>query len=294
MNKRALGRGLHTLLPKRPPETEPSPAPAVTAPAIPAIPTELPIAAITPNPFQPRKHFDAQALQELAQSIRTDGIIQPLVVRTAGETYQIIAGERRWRAAQLAGLAAVPVHVQEMPDARMLEVALVENIQREDLNAIEESEAFHRLSEDLGFSHEEIGQRTGKDRATVSNSIRLLQLPAEVQDMVANRQLSPGHGRTLLRLGDPDDICEVARKAVRNGWSVRQLEALTSTKPAETSPAPAEKAPDPNVTAAIGDLERVLGTRVRIVEKSRGKGRLEIEYYSGEDLDRIYSLIVPS
>jgi ParB family chromosome partitioning protein len=289
MNKRALGRGLHTLLPNRSQEAQ---QPMVQTPSAPVVPTELPIESIIPNPFQPRKHFETQALQELAQSIRQDGVIQPLVVRKAGDGYQLIAGERRWRASKLAGLTLVPVHIQQMPDDRMLEVALVENIQREDLNSIEEAEAFHRLSEDLGLSHEEIGQRTGKDRATVSNSIRLLQLPGEVQAMVAAHKLSSGHGRALLRLPDAEAICDLARKAIQNNWSVRHLEVLTTMKPTQ-APAPgAERALDPNVKAAIDELERVLGTRVRIIEKGKGRGKLEIEFYSGEDLDRIYSAIV--
>ncbi len=288
MNKKALGRGLNTLLPPRPHAPDPPPE----SPA-PAAPIELAIDQIKPNPFQPRKRFDEATLNELAQSIQADGIIQPLVVRKAGGSYQLIAGERRWRAARLAGLQAVPVHIHEIADERMLEVALIENIQREDLDPIESALAFQRLSAQLGLNQEEIGRRTGKDRATISNAIRLLQLPRDVQDLVAARQLSPGHARALLKLETSEMIRDMARKAIQNEWSVRQLEALTATRSTPEKPrmdAPA-KTPDPNVRAAIDDLERVLGTRVRIVEKARGKGRVEIEYYSQDDLDRIYSAI---
>ncbi len=292
MNKRALGRGLHTLLPNRPQPVEAS-AP-LSPPTIPGNPTELPIETIVPNPFQPRKHFDERALGELAQSIRTDGVIQPLVVRHVGDRYELIAGERRWRASKLAGLAMVPVHIQDMPDERMLEVALVENIQRENLNAIEEAQAFHRLSGDLGFSHEQIGIRTGKDRATISNSIRLLQLPADIQELIAQGYLTAGHARALLKVDDPDQLRELARKSMLFDWSVRQLEKSTTLHNAEPTAekTPTPSGPDPNVKAAIDELERVLGTRVRIVDKGKGKGKLEIDYYSGEDLDRIYSVIV--
>lgn len=293
MNKKALGRGLHTLLPGRmqgagfAPAMEPLSTPQ-------AEPAELAIDVIVPNPFQPRKHFDEHALEELAQSIRTDGLIQPLVVRRAGARYELIAGERRWRASRIAGLAKVPVHVQELPDDRMLEVALVENIQREDLNPMEASRAFHRLSEDLGLSHEEIGQRTGKDRATISNSIRLLQLPDDIQRFVEAGALSPGHARALMKVSDPDQMRKLAERTIEGGWSVRELERVSTEtqKPSGNTPVVEDKPQDPNVRAAIDDMERALGTRVRVVEKLKGKGRIEIEYYSQDDLNRIYSAIV--
>ncbi len=298
MNKKALGRGLHTLLPGRSqsgsgtgfaPAMEPDATPGPQAP-----PTELGIDEIVPNPFQPRNHFEEQALQELAQSIRADGMIQPVVVRRVGRRYELIAGERRWRASRIAGLSKVPVHVQELADDRMLEVALVENIQREDLNPMEASRAFHRLSEDLGLSHEEIGQRTGKDRATISNSIRLLQLPEAIQAFVEGGKLSPGHARALMKIGDPERMLRLAERAIESGCSVRELERLSAeTRRAEPkAPEPEEPKGDPNVKAAIDNMERALGTRVRVVEKLRGKGRIEIEYYSQDDLNRIYSAIV--
>jgi ParB family chromosome partitioning protein len=266
-------------------------------PAAPAPPTKLSVEVLEPNPFQPRAVFDEVALEELAASIRSDGVIQPIVVRKAGEKYQIIAGERRWRASRIAGLTEVPVHVQELADDRMLEVALIENIQREDLNPIETAIAFHRMNDELGLNHEEIGQRTGKDRATVTNFIRLLQLPDDLQKSVANRQLSAGHARALLRLTDPKRQRDLAQTVIQRALSVRALEAMVAdlekrdAAPPEPRTKIDEKPIDPNVRAAIDDLERALGTRVRIVEKGNGKGRVEIDYFSAEELDRLYSII---
>jgi ParB family chromosome partitioning protein len=255
------------------------------------------IVQVRPNPNQPRKEFDEQALLELAQSIEREGIIQPIIVRRMAPTeYEIIAGERRWRAASLAGLKEVPVIVREADDQKVLELAIVENIQREDLNPIELAIAFERMAAELSLSHEEIGQKTGKDRATVTNSIRLLQLPAPVQELVSTRKLSPGHARALLKLPTEKAQRDLADKCIREGWSVRQIEEFT--KPAKeasdeiVAPKTNQKPLDPNVRAAITELERVLGTRVRIMTKGKGKGLIELEYYSDEDLDRIYSLIV--
>ena len=232
---------------------------------------------------------------ELTQSIERDGIIQPLIVRrTAPDRFQIIAGERRWRAAKSAGLKYVPVIPRTADDQKVLELAIIENIQREDLNPIELAQAFHRMAAELQLSHEEIGVRTGKDRATVTNTIRLLQLPQDIQDLIQAKKITPGHARALLKLPDERSQREVAEKCVRENWSVRQVEAYTKgQKPAkagrEPQPAPAI---DPNVKAAISAMEQKLGTRIRIAEKPGNKGVIEIEYYSAEDLDRIYSLIV--
>ena len=288
-SKRVLGRGLHTLLPQR---AQPEAAPP-EASGPPGNPVELPVGSLVPNPFQPRRHFDPQALEELAQSIRSDGVIQPLVVRRNGEKYELIAGEHRWRAAQLAGLKSVPVYVHDTPDDRMLEVALIENIQREDLNPMETAAAFEKLNEDLGLSHEEIGQRTGKNRTTVANFIRLLQLPDEVQALISEGKLSPGHARPLLRLTSHQAVIALAAQIIQNEWTVRQVEMTLATPAAQVKTEKAATKPiDPNVRAAIDELERSLGTRVRIIERGRGKGRVEIDYFSAEDLDRIYSLIV--
>lgn len=297
--RRALGKGLHALLPTR--GTNPG-VPATAALAEPGLGPDggvslAPITRIRPNPNQPRKEFDEQSMLELAQSIEREGIIQPIIVRrTAPGEYEIIAGERRWRAASLAGLAEVPVIVREANDQKVLELAIVENIQREDLNPIELATAFERMATELSLSHEEIGQKTGKDRVTVTNSIRLLQLPADVQELVSTRKLTPGHARALLKLPTGKAQRDLADKCIREGWSVRQMEEFTKPPKEATDEIVAHKTNpktvDPNVRAAIAELERVLGTRVRIMEKGKGKGLIELEYYSEEDLDRIYSLIV--
>jgi ParB family chromosome partitioning protein len=260
------------------------------------VPTSLPLAEIRPNPNQPREVFQDDKLEELAASIRAHGIIQPVVVRKQGAGYQIIAGERRWRAAKLAELNEVPIVIQEVTDEQLLEVALIENIQREDLNPIETAQAFERLSKELGLSHEEIGRRTGKDRATIANLIRLLRLPAIVQKMLEEQKLQMGHARALLALPSPDAQVELAGKAIKGGWSVRQVEREVQNILAseEGKPEKAAKKLDPNVRAAMEELERSLGTRVRIVTGPGGKkGRIEIEYYSPEELDRLYGLLVP-
>ncbi|HWR51678.1 MAG TPA: ParB/RepB/Spo0J family partition protein, partial [Bryobacteraceae bacterium] len=220
--RRALGKGLSALIPTRPTAQPPEPAPPATDHV-----AQLSIEQIEPNPLQPRRVFQTERLEELAQSIRSNGIIQPLVVRRNNGRYQLVAGERRWRAAKLAGMAQVPVIVQEFPDDRLLEITLIENIQREDLNAIETALAFERLGKELHLSHEEIGQRTGKDRTTITNLLRLLNLPPDLQQLVAERRLSSGHARCLLSLPTAALQREVAEKSVAQGWSVRQMERLT-------------------------------------------------------------------
>jgi ParB family chromosome partitioning protein len=299
-SRRALGRGIGSLLPTRTqaaPAASPAPELPNNAPAHEDAAQTVPIANIDANPLQPRRTFQSDKLAELAQSIRVNGIIQPLVVRKAPDgtqRLQLVAGERRLRAAKLAGLESVPVVIQEISDEHLLEITLIENIQREDLNPIETAIAFERLGTTLNLSPEEIGRRTGKDRSTILNSIRLLQLPQDIQSVVAEGKLTAGHARCLLKLPDSDMQREVAAKAVEQDWSVRQLERTTAKmieggvkKTAE------EVALDPNVKAAILEMERVLGTKVRIVEKAGHKGRIEIDYYSSEDLDRIYEVIVP-
>jgi ParB family transcriptional regulator, chromosome partitioning protein len=286
--RRALGRGLNSLIP-----TRPMAPPAEVAPAAPDQVAHLPIEQIEPNPLQPRRVFQSERLEELAQSIRSNGIIQPLVVRRNGARYQLVAGERRWRAAKLAGMTRVPVIVQEFPDDRLLEITLIENIQREDLNPIETAVAFERLAKELHLSHEEIGNRTGKDRTTITNLLRLLNLPPDLQQLVGERRLSAGHARCLLALPTAQLQREVAEKSVAQGWSVRQVERVTQRMLETRQPKHVDDVQqDPNVKAAIQELERVLGTKVRIVEKAKQRGRIEIEYYSGDDLDRIYTSIV--
>jgi ParB family chromosome partitioning protein len=246
--------------------------------------------------MQPRTVFQPERLGELAQSIRENGVIQPLVVRRHGAGYQLVTGERRWRAAKLAGLNTVPVVIQEIADPKLLELALVENIQREDLNPIETAHAYERLAKELGLSQEQIGQRTGKDRTTITNAIRLLRLPVAVQHLVAEHRLSMGHARAILGLPSAYDQLQIAEKAAAQGLSVRQVEALVQDMTSERAGrsghgAKKEAKQDPNVRAAVEALERALGTRVRIVELSDQRGRIEIEYYSQTELDRIYRRI---
>jgi ParB family transcriptional regulator, chromosome partitioning protein len=289
--RRVLGKGLGSLLPARNQHVVIVEAP-VPASAPETVGT-IAIDHIDPNPLQPRRLFQQEKLAELAQSIRANGIIQSLVVRKAGDRFQLVAGERRWRAAKLAGLSHVPVVVQDIPDERLLEITLIENIQREDLNPIETAVAFQRMAAELELSPEDIGHRTGKDRTTVVNSIRLLQLPADIQQLVAERRLSAGHARCLLSLTSPEMQREVAERAVARGWSVREMERTTQKMLEGRKPKSVDEVElDPNVKAAIQELERVLGTKVRIVEKAKQKGRIEIDYYSAEDLDRIYGAIV--
>jgi len=279
--RRALGKGLTALLPTNVAPAQP------TAEAT----SRIGINEIDPNPVQPRHDFDAIRLEELANSIRVNGVIQPLVVRRSDSRYQLVAGERRWRAAKLAGLETIPVVIQNIPDERLLEITLVENIQREDLNPIETALAFERLARDLHLSHEQIGERTGKDRTTITNLLRLLQLPVAIQNLIAERRISQGHARSLLGL--PSELQrEVADKVVAEGLSVRQVEALTQRMTEPRKPKTAKDASvDPNVKAAIETLEQTLGTRVRIIENANHGGRIEIDYYSGEELDRIYTWI---
>ncbi|HEX4594296.1 MAG TPA: ParB/RepB/Spo0J family partition protein [Bryobacteraceae bacterium] len=251
------------------------------------------IEQIEPNPLQPRTIFDPGRLQELANSIEANGILQPLLVRRKGARFELIAGERRLRAAKLAGLTEIPAIIQDYADDKLLEIALIENIQREDLNPIETAQALERLAREMNLSHEEIANRTGKDRTTITNMIRLLRLPSDVQLLVAERRLSMGHARAILGLAKPEHQTQLAEKAAAQGFSVRQVERLVKkiNEPRDPSESPLQ---DPNIRAAVADLESALGTRVRIVEKSDQRGRIEIEYYSQEDLQRVYELILPN
>jgi ParB family chromosome partitioning protein len=291
--RKALGKGLAALLPQR---SHPPPPPP--SEARPNGITEIAIDAISPNPVQPRHIFEPGKLDELAQSIRANGIIQPLVVQAAGDRYQLVAGERRWRAAKLAGLSHVPAVVRDFAPERLLELALIENIQREDLNPIEIAQALDRLVRDHHLSHEEIARRAGKDRSTITNLIRLLKLPKDIQLLIAEHRLSMGHARAILGLPTEDLQRDVAQRASSQGLSVRQVERMIQMMTAEREPTAhlertqATPTPDPNVQAATRDLEAALGTRVRIVAQSNDRGRIEIEYFSFEELDRIFNLLV--
>ncbi len=292
--RKVLGKGLSALLPQsrsHVPATEPSREHAPAGPLI----TQLSVDEIDPNPLQPRTVFDHARIDELAASIRANGIIQPLIVRRHGDRYELVAGERRLRASKLANLERVPGVVQDYADNQLLEIAIVENLQREDLNPIETAQALDRLGRDLHLSHEEIGVRTGKDRVTVTNLLRLLKLPEPVQLLLAEHRLHMGHARALLGLPTQELQAQFAERAAAQGYSVRQVERLVqeATRERDTGqPAAQPNQPqDPNVAAAIRDLESALGTRVRIVEKSDKRGRIEIEYYSQDDLNRIYEII---
>lgn len=287
----ALGRGMAALLSNAPP-----PPSATIAPA-PAIPGRtlltLPVEAIERNPEQPRKRFEDAKLEELAASIRQHGIVEPILVRKDGGRYRILAGERRWRAAQRAGLKEVPAILREATDREAFELALVENLQRADLNAIEEAEAYEVLQSEHGLTQEAIATRVGKERSTVANALRLLKLPEDVRESVRGGQLDMGHARALLGLEDGEAIRKIAQRAIREGLSVRATEALVrslSKKPSKAGPAD-----PPGDSPAIRDLahrlQRRLGARCRVVPKSAVAGKLEVEYTSLDELDGILAKI---
>lgn len=288
--RKALGKGLSALLP-----TKTVAAPVAAAQTASAAPTVLPINVIEANPMQPRSVFEPHALQELAKSILVNGVIQPLVVHRTGSGYQIIAGERRWRAAQIAGLTEVPVVIREAAAPQLLELALVENIQREDLGPMEVAHAFERLQQEIGLSQEQIAQRTGKDRASIANYLRLLKLPNRVQLLLNASRLSMGHAKAILGLPTEELQVQTAERAAAQGLSVRQVETLvhelTSDRPGKKSRKSAA-AQDPNVKAAVEELQNALGTRVRIIERDDQRGHIEIEYYSQDHLDRLYQLLL--
>ena len=289
--RRALGKGISSLLPGR--ATAEVTKPLQNAPAVTDGYINVPIDSIDPNPLQPRRVFQPDRLEELAQSIRANGVIQPLVLRQIGGRYQLVAGERRWRASRLAGLESVPAIVPEIPENRLLEITIIENIQREDLNPIETAMAYAELMSQLAMTVETMGRHTGKDRTTITNLLRLLQLPEDLQQLVAERRLSGSHARCLLSLPSVELQRKVAEKTVAQGLSVREVERWTQKLTQTRDPEAADKERiDPNVKAAIQELERALGTKVKILAKSKRGGRIEIEYYSDEDLDRIYSVIV--
>jgi ParB family chromosome partitioning protein len=247
---------------------------------------------IDPSPYQPRTRFREDALEELAQSIRSSGIVQPLVVRRFGHRYQLIAGERRWRAAQRAALSRVPVVVRDVPEERAVEMTLVENLQREDLNPIEQGHAFDRLIQEFALTQEEVAQRTGKDRATIANSIRLLKLEPPIRDLIEEGRISAGHGRALLGVADPKTRLEIARRVARGGLTVRQVEKL-ATRSARPKADPRAPAIDPNEKAAIEELQRRFGTRVILHALRPGHaGQLAFEYYDAADLARLYDRLM--
>jgi ParB family chromosome partitioning protein len=289
--RKALGRGLAALLPGAAP---PAPAPETRAPARPGDGLRtVAIEEVHPSPSQPRKSFDDARLGELAESIRAQGIIQPLVVRArdAGG-YELIAGERRWRAAQRAGLHEVPVVIREIAAQRAFEMALVENLQREDLNPIEEAEGYQRLVAEYGYTQESLAARVGKERSTVANSLRLLKLPAGVRGMVVGGQLGMGHARALLGLEAEEAILRLARQTVARDLSVRAVETLVrkEREPAKTEAPPRQSSAARDLTER---LQRALGTKVRLVEDGPGRGHIEVHYASLDQLDAVLAKILP-
>ena len=290
----ALGRGLSALIPDA----------AGGAETAREKPFELDLDRLSPNPRQPRTVFDEASLDELAQSLRSNGMIQPIIARRARtlpgagghDGFEIVAGERRWRAAQRAGLLKVPVIVRDVPDDRLLEVALIENIQRDDLNPIEEASAYRRLIDELKLTQDAVATAVGKDRSSVANTLRLLRLPEEVRNLASSGELSAGHARALLALDSDAAQRQVAREIVARGLSVRETEALVkrqTERAAPPKPAPDAKKKDANTRAAEEKLRFALGTDVEIVRKGKG-GRIEIAFTTEEELDRLYEKIVGS
>lgn len=274
-SRHGLGRGLGALLSSTPP-TEAGPT------------TELPIEAIQPNPQQPRKDFDNKALEELSASLRQTGVLQPVVVRRLGEGYQLIVGERRWRAAKQAGLTRIPAVIREATDAQSIELALVENLLREDLNPMEEAEAYQRLLAEFGWTQEELAQRVGRDRSSIANCLRLLKLPEAIQADLRAGRLTMGHARALLPLTSPAEQLRLREEILAHSWSVRATEEDVQRKRAQPVRRQLRRSAE---LAAVEDSLRVaLATRVRLVGSERA-GRIEIVYTSREELDRLAELI---
>jgi ParB family chromosome partitioning protein len=282
MTRKALGRGLNALL-----ETVETATAGLE---------QVRLDLIDPSPFQPRRNFPEDSLAELAESIRVSGIVQPIMLRRAPAAvgrFQLVVGERRWRAARLAGLETVPALVRELADQDALQFALTENLLRQDLNPLEVAHAYRDLQEKFHLSHEQIAERLGVNRSSVTNTLRLLRLPPAVQEMISKEEITSGHARALLALESEAAQLQVASRIVRQGLSVREVESLVASP--EAKPAPPKDKPkpptDPNVRAAALELERTLGTRVKICGDGQ-RGAIEISYFSAQDLNRIYDLIV--
>src|SRR4029077_14980499 len=314
MPRNALGRGLSALI--REPESQPTQQQPPSPPRPPVAPTaavgvgagtaaamapaaapndgllQIDVDLIDPSPYQPRTRLRESALDELARSIQSSGIVQPLVVRRVAGRFQLIAGERRWRAAQKAALSRVPVVIRDVPEEMALEMTLIENLQREDLNPIEQAHAFQRLTDEFHLTQEQAAERTGKDRAAIANALRLLKLDQPIQELLEEGRVTAGHGRALLAITDSKLRLALAKQIARGGMTVRQVERLAarSLKP-RTAVSPF--AADPNTSAAIEELQRTYGTRVLIRPKMLGKpGQVIFEYYDDSDLARIYDQLM--
>jgi ParB family transcriptional regulator, chromosome partitioning protein len=315
MPRNALGRGLSALIREPEPQQQPPQVPVLEHPVAPPAhpPTvaglataagtavalapsegllQVDIDLIDPSPYQPRTRFREEALDELARSIRASGIVQPLVARRIGNRYQLIAGERRWRAAQRAGLTRVPAVVRNVPEEMALEMTLVENLQREDLNPVEQAHAFQRLTDEFHLTQEQVAERTGKDRATIANAVRLLRLEAPIQDLLEEGRLTAGHGRALLSIADANVRMALARRVSRGGMTVRQLERLAS-RASKPRIGASSTSIDPNTKAALEELQREYATRVLMNPRRAGKpGQLIFEYYDDSDLTRLYDQLM--
>ncbi|TCO64202.1 ParB/RepB/Spo0J family partition protein [Caldanaerobacter subterraneus] len=279
--KKGLGRGLQALIP----EYREEEAQGVET---------VQIDKIFPNQYQPRKHFDEESLRELADSIKEHGIVQPLVVRRQGTGYQLVAGERRWRAAKIAGLKEVPVIIRDLDDLQVMEIALIENLQREDLNPIEEAKAYKTLMEQFNLTQEEIAKKIGKSRSVIANSIRLLNLDDRVQEMLIEGKITVGHAKVILSITSKTLQYEAAKKIVEDGLNVRETEKLVKTL-LSRSEKTKEKRKDKRIDVHIREIEdnlcSLLGTKVQILQKGKEKGIIQIEYYGEEDLTRILDII---
>ncbi len=283
---RGLGRGLDALIPTAAPKAQEQPAvPQREGEAV----LKLSLADIDPNREQPRKRFETEALEQLAQSMRNVGVLQPIIVSaTEGGRYRIIAGERRWRAARLAGLSTIPAIVRDMDAAHTREAALIENLQRDDLNPVEEAQAIRQLMDDFGATQEQIAGKLGKSRPAIANAVRLLTLPDEVLELVREGKLTAGHARALVVLDDPERQIKLALMAVEKGWTVRQIEAAAQLPAGGTEHKRPPRLPE------LTDMERmareVFGTRAQM-SGTLEKGKLTLSYYSRDDLDRIYEVL---
>jgi len=284
MTRKALGRGLGALLSADRPN------------AFSDEQYEVEVDLIDASPLQPRTHFDQTSLEQLAQSIETHGVVQPVVLRRKNDRYELVAGERRWRAAKMAGLNRIPAVVREIDDKGLLELALIENIQREDLNPIEEAQAYKNLIEAVGLTQESLAVRVGRDRSYITNYLRLLRLPDDIQHLVAEGKLSTGHARTLLGLEQVDEQRRLARKIVERGLSVRETEKLVrhlSSRTVQKDPQQKPPGNDANVRAAEAKLRRRYATQVRIVQDPRSQGgTIEVGFYTPADLERVFDLLM--
>ena len=292
VKRKGLGKGLDSLIPENK-SVKPASKPEKAEEPVKTGEQMLKINQVEPNREQPRKHFEEDALLELADSIKQYGVLQPLLVRKRKDYYEIIAGERRWRAAKLAGLKEVPVVIRDMSEQEIMEISLIENIQRENLNPIEEAAAYKKLLEEFGLKQEEVAERVAKSRTAVTNSMRLLKLDERVQQMVIDGMLTTGHARALLAIEDPEVQFQTAVRVYNEKMSVRDVEKLVKNQDRK---APEKKQEDPQQQAVFHDLEErmklALGTKVSINRKDQKKGKIEIEYYSMEDLERLMDILM--